>query len=146
MPFMQPDKVVMKDDRLAAMEFHRTEQRDDGTWEEDTDQLIRLRADFVISAFGSALLDPVVISALAPLQLADTGFATVDKTTMTAVGVPWLFCGGDIAGVSETTVEATNDGKTASWAMHKYLQVWRPLPFFVFCRGCCYVSDMALEF
>ena len=123
MPFMQPHKVIMKGERLSAMEFYRTEQSDDGTWVEDSDQLVRLRADFVISAFGSALLDPVVIDALKPLQLAETGFAAVDKTTMTARGVPWLFCGGDIAGVSETTVEATNDGKTASWSIHKYLQV-----------------------
>lgn len=36
---------------------------------------------------------------------------------------PWVFCGGDIAGVAETTVEAVNDGKTAAWYMHKYLQV-----------------------
>lgn len=35
----------------------------------------------------------------------------------------WVFAGGDIAGVAETTVEAVNDGKTASWSIHRYLQV-----------------------
>lgn len=35
---------------------------------------------------------------------------------------PWVFFGGDIAGVAETTVESVNDGKTASWHIHKYLQ------------------------
>lgn len=35
----------------------------------------------------------------------------------------WVFIGGDIAGVAETTVEAVNDGKTAAWSIHKYLQV-----------------------
>jgi len=34
---------------------------------------------------------------------------------------PWLFCGGDMVG-NGTSVEATNDGKTASWYMHKYVQ------------------------
>ncbi|OQV18065.1 Dihydropyrimidine dehydrogenase [NADP(+)] [Hypsibius exemplaris] len=122
MPFMQPHKVVVKDNRISAMEFYRTEQLDDGTWVQDPDQLVRLKADFVISAFGSVLVDPVVIEALEPLKLSETGFATVDKQTMTATNIPWLFCGGDIAGVSETTVEATNDGKTAAWSVHKYLQ------------------------
>jgi len=35
----------------------------------------------------------------------------------------WVFCGGDIAGVAETTVESVNDGKIAAWNIHKYLQV-----------------------
>lgn len=39
-----------------------------------------------------------------------------------ATSVDWVFCGGDLAGVSETTVEAVNDGKTAAWSMHRYLQ------------------------
>lgn len=34
-----------------------------------------------------------------------------------------VFCGGDIAGIAETTVESVNDGKTAAWNIHKYLQV-----------------------
>src|SRR5262245_51732876 len=34
---------------------------------------------------------------------------------------PWLFCGGDIVG-NGTTVEAANDGKTASWYIHRYVQ------------------------
>ena len=37
---------------------------------------------------------------------------------------PGVFCGGDIAGVANTTVESTNDGKQAAWHMHKYIQVW----------------------
>lgn len=34
-----------------------------------------------------------------------------------------VFCGGDLAGVADTTVESVNDGKTAAWHMHCYLQV-----------------------
>ena len=42
-------------------------------------------------------------------------------TMMTsAVGV---FAGGDIAGIANTSVEATNDGKLAASRMHVYLQV-----------------------
>lgn len=34
-----------------------------------------------------------------------------------------IFCGGDLAGAADTTVESVNDGKTAAWNMHCYLQV-----------------------
>lgn len=50
------------------------------------------------------------------------GLPEVDPNTG-ATSVPWVYCGGDIAGVAETTVEAVNDGKTASWSIHKYIQV-----------------------
>ena len=34
-----------------------------------------------------------------------------------------VFCGGDVAGVANTTVESVNDGKQAAWYMHRYIQV-----------------------
>ena len=58
MPFMAITKVVVKGDRIAALEFARTEQDEDGNWTMDEDQMIRLKADYVISAFGSGLSDP----------------------------------------------------------------------------------------
>lgn len=39
------------------MEFVRTEQAEDGTWLEDEDQTVRLKCDYIISAFGSGLFD-----------------------------------------------------------------------------------------
>lgn len=39
------------------MEFCRTEEIEPGKWLEDTDQTVRLKANFVISAFGSGLSD-----------------------------------------------------------------------------------------
>ena len=58
MPFLSPRKVISKDGHVRAMEFARTEQDDDGNWIEDDEQIVRLKADFVISAFGSGLSDP----------------------------------------------------------------------------------------
>lgn len=55
MPFLAPKEVVFKGDRIAGLKFLRTEQLDDGTWIEDEEQEIRLKADWVISAFGSGL-------------------------------------------------------------------------------------------
>lgn len=40
------------------MQFVRTEQDETGKWNEDEDQLVHLKADVVISAFGSVLSDP----------------------------------------------------------------------------------------
>lgn len=91
------------------MEFVRTEQAFDGTWVEDPDQTVRLKADFVISAFGSTLVNKTVKEALQPMQFTRDGHAHVDRLTMTSYENPWLFCGGDLAGVSETTVEAVNN-------------------------------------
>lgn len=39
------------------MELCRTEQTDDDEWIEDKDQIVQLRANFIISAFGSVLED-----------------------------------------------------------------------------------------
>ena len=58
LPFMSPHKVIIKGGHIRAMEFLRTEQDDDGKWVEDEDQLVRLKANTVISAFGSGLSDP----------------------------------------------------------------------------------------
>ena len=35
--------------------YHRTEQNEDGTWLKDEDHTVKLKADFIISAFGSKL-------------------------------------------------------------------------------------------
>lgn len=34
----------------------------------------------------------------------------------------FIIIGGDLAGVSQTTVESVNDGKQASWHIHRYIQ------------------------
>lgn len=51
------------------------------------------------------------------------GLPEVDSTSMQSVSNPKVFVGGDLAGLAETTVESVNDGKSAAWYMHCYLQV-----------------------
>lgn len=46
----------------------------------------------------------------------------INRSTMQS-SLKAVFCGGDIAGIANTTVESVNDGKTAAWYMHCYLQV-----------------------
>lgn len=57
-PFMSPQQVVVRDGRITHVEFCRTEEVEPGKWVEDEDQTTRLKANFVISAFGSGLSDP----------------------------------------------------------------------------------------
>ncbi|KAK5974875.1 hypothetical protein GCK32_020731, partial [Trichostrongylus colubriformis] len=58
---------------------------------------------------------------MAPVKMNKWGTPEVDKTTQTT-NVPWVFAGGDVAGVAETTVESVNDGKVAAWSIHRYIQ------------------------
>ncbi len=57
LPFMTPKRVIVKNDRIVGMEFTRTEQTLEGDWVEDEEQTTRVKADYVISAFGSSLFD-----------------------------------------------------------------------------------------
>uniref|UniRef100_A0A915CEH2 Dihydrothymine dehydrogenase n=1 Tax=Parascaris univalens TaxID=6257 RepID=A0A915CEH2_PARUN len=120
-PYMEPKKVNLKDGRIVSVVFRKTEQDLDGNWYVDDDQTLTLKADYVISAFGSTLGDPQVMKAMSPIKLNRWGCPEVCQTTA-ATSEPWVFCGGDVAGIAETTVESVNDGKVAAWSIHKYLQ------------------------
>ena len=125
-PFVAPKEVLRSADgrRIVGMEFYRTELVDDTSDQVliDRDQLVRLKVDYVISAFGSRIDDQDLIAALSPVELdPNSGLPKIDpQTMMTSVG--GVFCGGDLSGVTETTVEAVNDGKTAAWNIHNYLK------------------------
>ncbi|RXN27951.1 dihydropyrimidine dehydrogenase [NADP(+)] [Labeo rohita] len=121
LPFLSPREVLLKAGRVHGMEFCRTEQTESGQWVEDEEQIIRLKADYIISAFGSLMNDPAVMEAMAPIRLNRWGLPELDPESM-QTSEPWVFAGGDVAGLANTTVEAVNDGKQASWHMHRYLQ------------------------
>ncbi|KAK3577518.1 hypothetical protein CHS0354_026474 [Potamilus streckersoni] len=127
LPFLSPKKVIVKNGRICGMEFIHTEQDEEGNWIEDEEETVKLKADYIISAFGSGLTDPDVVEALKPIKLNKWGLPDVDKETMQS-NEPWVFFGGDVAGVAQTTVESVNDGKQASWYIHKYLQSLHGIP------------------
>ena len=69
------------------------------------------------------LLSPhAVLKAMEPLKFTSWGTPEIDPESM-ATSKPNVFCGGDLAGWANTTVESVNDGKQAAWHMHQYLQV-----------------------
>lgn len=57
MPFLSPREVIMKGNKITGLKLCRTEQNDDGQWIEDEEQIVTLKADYIISAFGSTLTD-----------------------------------------------------------------------------------------
>ena len=59
---------------------------------------------------------------MSPVKFNKWGMPEVDTETM-ATSEPNVWCGGDMAGVANTTVESVNDGKQAAWFIHQYLQV-----------------------
>lgn len=124
-PFVAPKEVLLSgSSKIIGMEFYRTELVDD-TGDEvvvDKDQMLRLKADFIISAFGSQIEDEDLIKALKPVELEPkSGLPKIDPQTM-MTKTAGVFCGGDLSGITETTVEAVNDGKTAAWNIHNYLK------------------------
>ncbi|KAF4533474.1 hypothetical protein B566_EDAN016562 [Ephemera danica] len=120
-PFQIPKQVIVQGGKITAIEFVRNEQTESGEWVASEDQKMRLKANFIISAFGSTLANSEIKAAMAPLKFNSYGLPEVNSVTMCS-SEPDVFCGGDIAGISETTVESVNDGKTAAWSIHKYLQ------------------------
>ncbi|RVE62031.1 hypothetical protein OJAV_G00173250 [Oryzias javanicus] len=121
LPFLSPREVIIKNGRVAGLQFCRTEQTEEGDWLEDEEQIVKLKADYIISAFGSILSDPKVTEAMAPVKLTRWGTPEVNTETM-QTSEPWVFAGGDVAGLANTTVESVNDGKQASWHIHRYIQ------------------------
>lgn len=110
LPFCAPKQVIRnKDGHICALEMYKTELDDQGRLHQDDDQFIRIKCDFIISAFGSQIDDPLR-KACAPLQFNKDGRAAVDLDHNVAQAAPWVFAGGDIIG-NGTTVQAVNDGK-----------------------------------
>lgn len=58
MPFSSPKQVIRNEaGHVQAMEFYKTELDDNGKLVIDEDQFVRIKVDFVISAFGSQTVD-----------------------------------------------------------------------------------------
>jgi dihydropyrimidine dehydrogenase (NADP+) len=119
LPNCLPKQVIKRDGRVVALELYKTDKDDQGRTVIDEDQFIRIKCDFVISAFGSTCDSQPILDACLPVTFNSYGQVDTDEGMRT--NVPYVFAGGDLAG-NGTTVEAANDGKTASWSIHKYIQ------------------------
>ncbi|CAL8076236.1 unnamed protein product [Calicophoron daubneyi] len=127
-PFLEPRRVILTGRQhdsgtrnIMAVDFHTTEQLHDGRWAHCPGESVQIRADVVISAFGSGVNDREVVRALDLLELNEDLLPVVDLHTM-QTSEPDIWCGGDLTGFSHSVVEAANDGKTAAWNIHCALQ------------------------
>lgn len=120
LPYCMPKQVIRgADGRIVGIELYKMEKDAQGNYAKDEDQVIRVKCDFVISAFGSKIAEGLM-RAMTPMTFKhDT--ALIDAATGASAAAPWLFAGGDLVG-SGNVVEAANDGKTAAWHMHKLMQ------------------------
>lgn len=48
---------MIKGNKIIGLEFSRTEQLDNDEWIEDHEQTVKLKTNYIISAFGSGLGD-----------------------------------------------------------------------------------------
>jgi len=120
-PYCAPKQVIVRDGHIAALELYKTDKNEKGDYVIDDDQFVRIKCDFVVSAFGSCCSAEEVVNALKPLSLNDYGEAAINTESMQSLSCDWVFGGGDFVG-NGTTVEAVNDGKVASWHIHKFIQ------------------------
>ncbi|XP_071050404.1 dihydropyrimidine dehydrogenase [NADP(+)] [Onthophagus taurus] len=119
--FQSPHSVEVKGGKIKSITFARNEE-ENGVWKRDETQLTTVKTNFIITAFGSKIQSKEIIEALNPLKLdAYSNLPEVNKITM-QTSHPKVWCGGDMAGVAETTVESVNDGKTAAWYIHSSLE------------------------
>ena len=73
--------------------------------------------DYLVQAFGCQLPDEDWVK---KIKKSDN-LVDVDYDTGRTKAYDWLFVGGDAIG-TKNLVDAVNDGKTASWHMHKHIQ------------------------
>lgn len=107
---------MLKENGIATgIEFDQYFLNDKGEYEL-TDEKIIFKCDAIISAFGSKN-DQSAIEAL--IKDEDNKFV-ISRQTMQNRKKPHVFAGGDIIGTNNL-VDAVNDGKVASWFIHKHI-------------------------
>uniref|UniRef100_A0A7S3L168 dihydropyrimidine dehydrogenase (NADP(+)) n=1 Tax=Amphora coffeiformis TaxID=265554 RepID=A0A7S3L168_9STRA len=127
LPYALPKQVLFSESnpgKIRALELYKTEQDEHGKYAIDDDQFVRVKCDYVVSAFGSQA-DPALAQALQPVAYNKWNEISVNDATGQTVDDPRVFAGGDCVG-SDTQVAATNDGKVAAWGIHCFLQNMSP--------------------
>jgi dihydropyrimidine dehydrogenase (NADP+) len=81
-----------------------------------TGEKVVIKADYIISAFGSKNTQTPIET----LVKDEKGKININRHTMQSNSKPYIFAGGDIIGTNNL-VDAVNDGKVASWFIHKHI-------------------------
>lgn len=120
-PYSNPSRLLKNDKGdVYAIEFeHNLPENNDPDrlkYKSTGDKMV-VPCDHIITAFGSQM---PVEQWTKPL-VNKKGLIDVDYYSNQTTKFPWLFAGGDAIG-AKNLVDAVNDGKTASWFMHKFIQ------------------------
>jgi len=116
----RPLRALGEGGRLSAVEFGYTKPDGQGGLA-DTGDRFTLAADMLFKAIGQSFVaDPLENGAQEPLELVK-GRIRVDENRATSL--PGVYAGGDcVAGGSDLTVQAVEDGKRAAIAIDRYLR------------------------
>lgn len=109
---LAPKKVIKDNGIAVGLEFEQF--LTNGKEYELTGEKVQMKADFIISAFGSKNTQ----SAIETLVKDEKGKSVINRHTMQNRNKPHIYAGGDIIGTNNL-VDAVNDGKVASWFIHK---------------------------
>lgn len=113
----RPIRLVDRDGRLTGVEFRRT--RYDSGRLVDAEETFALPADMVMKAIGQTFVSTPLDGASAPIEL-QGGRIKVDADRRTSLDRVWA--GGDcVAGGSDLTVVAVEDGKIAARSIDRAL-------------------------
>ncbi|KAJ6252976.1 dihydropyrimidine dehydrogenase [NADP(+)] [Anaeramoeba flamelloides] len=121
-PYITLKSINQENGKIVSCTFYRCDKDEEGNYYTDKTQTVTMKCSNVISAFGSNIKsNNELVEALNPITLNNWGLANVDPETLQSKDAEWVFVGGDLAG-GKMTVEAANDGKTAAWNIHSYIQ------------------------
>jgi dihydropyrimidine dehydrogenase (NAD+) subunit PreT len=115
----RPLRVLGRGGHIGEVEFEYTKLDERGRLAGTGDRFA-LAADMLFKAIGQVFVaDPLADGAKEPLEL-ENGRIRVDETRATSL--PGVYAGGDcVAGGSDLTVQAVEDGKRAAIAIDGYL-------------------------
>jgi len=116
-PYSAPKSVITENNLVTAVEFYEYFPNKEGKYETLKDEIRKIKCDFLITAFGSENKN----NSVHELLYTKNGKADYNKTTYQHNLHKNIYLGGDITGI-ENLVDAVNDGKIASWYIHKDIQ------------------------
>jgi dihydropyrimidine dehydrogenase (NADP+) len=116
-PYSVPVQVHSENNYLKSVEFMQYMPDENGKYLANKEEKIKISCDFLITAFGSENGNLNVLNLLKN----KSGKIDFDKKTYQHKIHKDIFLGGDITNILNL-VDAVNDGKVASWHIHKQIQ------------------------
>lgn len=116
-PYSLPKEVVKdKNGLVTAVKFYQYQKNKNDQYETLKDEISEIKCDYLITAFGSEISQKPILD-----LLTKDGKVSFDKNTNRSHLHKEIYLGGDITKI-ENLVDAVNDGKNASFHMHKQIQ------------------------